>query len=138
MCWRSFYHRDLNMEFLSLQNVWDLVIWKEMASEVPYLLYSSLLIKGITRIILNKKGKMLKVKLMHENNKVSLICWWIKRGAPGPRIYCYWESVSSLIVLLEVLCIPWTRQRFPIHIFQLIAPSSWITNNFVWTFPVRA
>ena len=43
-----------------------------MALKMPYLLYSSLLIKGITRIILNKKGKMLKVKLMYENNKVSL------------------------------------------------------------------
>ena len=46
-----------------------------MASEVPYLLYSSLLIEGITRIILDKKWKVLKVKHMHENNKVSLICW---------------------------------------------------------------
>ena len=45
-----------------------------MALEMSYLLYSSLLIKSITRIILNKKWKMLKVKLMHENNKISLIC----------------------------------------------------------------
>ena len=73
----------------SSRNVWDLVVWKEMALEIPSLHYSSLLIKGITWIILSKKRKMLKVKLIHENNNVSLICWW--KDIPDTGTYWYWN-----------------------------------------------
>ena len=95
-----------------------------MALKMPYLLYSSLLIKGITRIILNKKGKMLKVKLMYENNKVSLTCLWIRWGILGTGTYWCWVLVPSLILLFEVFCIlpNWGLVFLGLDLWWLVKP----------------